>query len=222
MIRTRRGLKSFGAVFLFALTALLVPSEAHLSKIYHQDVSLTELVGQESWVLLVRLDTPPTRVVTVPYSLTNQGGERVESSYAVPVARVIIEEVLHAEDTPPAVGAALELYEPDTLTLFELTLRYEATGSTKSPIFQRFEGENLFAPQPNDARFIVFVRPPAVGEPQEGPYEAAWTSMAQATRGMSPFLVRGAALPASRRAEVEAMLPRPAATPAPRPRPEAP
>ncbi len=195
------------AALLVLTLAALMPSEAHLSKVYHQDVSLAELVNHADWALLVRLDTPPTRVVTVPYSLITQDNTRHESTYALPVVRVIIEEVLRAEDETPSVGAALELYEPETLTMFELTLRYEATGSTKSPIFDRYEGVNLFAPQPADARFVVFVRPPAAMEPQDGPYAAAWRSMAQATRGMSPFVTRGAALPASRRDEVVAMLP---------------
>ncbi|MBK9645844.1 MAG: hypothetical protein IPO67_11950 [Deltaproteobacteria bacterium] len=140
-----------------------------MSKVYHQDVSLLELVNQTSWALVVRLDTPPTRVVTVPYSLTSRDGAPIESTYALPVVRVIIEEVLRAENEPPAVGAALEIFTPETLTMFELTLRYEATGSTKSPIFQQFEGENLFAPQPADARFIVFVRPPAAMSPRPAP-----------------------------------------------------
>lgn len=212
------------AALLVLTLAALMPSEAHLSKVYHQDVSLLELVNQTSWALVVRLDTPPTRVVTVPYSLTSRDGAPMESIYGVPVVRVIIEEVLRAEDETPSVGAALELYEPETLTMFELTLRYEATGSTKSPIFDRYEGVNLFAPQPADARFVVFVRPPAAMEPQDGPYAAAWRSMAQATRGMSPFVTRGAALPASRRDEVVAMLPPARATPqlVPPPKPVAP
>ena len=120
------------AALLVLTLAALMPSEAHLSKVYHQDVSLLELVNQTSWALVVRLDTPPTRVVTVPYSLTSRDGAPMESIYGVPVVRVIIEEVLRAEDETPSVGAALELYEPETLTMFELTLRYEATGPDKA------------------------------------------------------------------------------------------
>ena len=203
-----RRLQPLAALLVLTLAALL-PSEAHLSKIYHEDVSLAELVNHTDWALLVRLDTPPTRVVAVPYSLITQDNTRHESTYALPVVRVIIEEVLRAEDEPPAVGAALEIFTPETLTMFELTLRYEATGSTKSPIFQQFEGENLFAPQPANAKFIVFVRPPNVNEPPPGPYESAWASMGRATQGMSAFMMGGAALPASRRDEVLAMLPPP-------------
>ncbi|MCK6518772.1 hypothetical protein L6R46_27405, partial [Myxococcota bacterium] len=83
----------------------------------------------------------------------------------------------------------------------------------ESPIFHRFKGENLYATHPDDARFIVFLRPPTPLGRQEGPFEAAWASMAKAIDGMSAFAVGGAVLPLSRRAEVEALLNPPGARP---------
>ena len=207
-----RGLKLLGAMLLLFTTALL-PSEARLSQVFHREVGLEELVQYGGWVLVVRLDTPPTRVVNVPYSLKTKGGEGFESTYGVPVARVVVEEVIRAEDDAPMVGAALELYESDTLSMFALTLEYELSGMSESPIFSRFKGENLFATHPADVRFIVFVRPPTPLGPQEGPFEAAWASMAKATEGMSAFAVGGAVLPVSRRAEVEALFNPPGARP---------
>ncbi|MEY3212572.1 MAG: hypothetical protein RIT28_3053 [Pseudomonadota bacterium] len=219
---------------LLLTTLALTPSEAHLSQVFHHEVGLEELGLYGGSVLVVRLDTPPTRVVSVPYALTTQDGKKVESTYSLAVARVIVEELILAEDGAPQVGAALELYEPESLSMFALTLEYEASGMLESPIFSRFKGENLFATHPADARFIVFVRPPSPLGPQAGPFEAAWASMAKATSGLSAFAVGGAVLPMSRRAEVEALLNppgsrpiapsqvTPAATPEQAPRPDRP
>lgn len=213
-----RGLRPLIALLLLTCAAI-APSEARLSQVFHREVTLEELGRYGDWVLVVRLDAPPTRVVSVPYALTNQRGDRVESTYSLAVARVVVEEVLRAEGAAPAVGAALELYEPDSLSMFALTLEHEASGMLESPIFERFPGESLFAAHPADARFIVFLRPPSQMGAQPGPFEHAWASMAAATRGMSAFAVGGSVLPMSRRAEVEALLhaPRDAAPIAPSP-----
>ncbi|MCK6521190.1 hypothetical protein L6R49_07085 [Myxococcota bacterium] len=217
-----RALKPLAALLLLT-SAALAPSEARLSQVFHREIALDELWLHNVWVLVVRLDTPPTRTVSVPYSVTNPAGEQKRSTYSLPVVRVVVEEVLRAESAAPAVGAGLELYESESLTMFAITLEYEASGMSESPIFDRFAGENLFGPQPKDARFIVFVRPPSPLGAQPGPFEDAWASMAAATDGMSAFSVGGAALPLSRRAEVEALLgPNPAVAPtqegmAPRP-----
>jgi hypothetical protein len=203
---------TFTALLLLS-TLALTPSEAHLSQVFHHEVGLEELGLYGGWVLVVRLDTPPTRTVSVPYSLKTKDGKRLESTYPLPVARVVVEEVLRAEDGAPQVGAALELYESESLSMFALTLEYEASGMLESPIFSRFKGENLFAAHPADARFIVFVRPPTPLGPQEGPFEGAWASMARSTDGMSAFAVGGAVLPLSRRGEVEALFNPPGARP---------
>ncbi|MBK7756056.1 MAG: hypothetical protein IPI35_06545 [Deltaproteobacteria bacterium] len=205
-------LKPLAALFLL-FTVAITPSEARLSQVFHQEVSLEELRLYGAWVLVVRLDTPPTRTVSVPYSLKTEDGKRVESTYGLPVARVVVEEVIVAEGEAPAVGAALELYESESLSMFAITLEYEASGMSESPIFHRFKGENLYATHPADARFIVFLRPPAPLGRQEGPFEDAWASMAKAIDGMSAFAVGGAVLPLSRRAEVEALLNPPGARP---------
>lgn len=142
----------------------------------------------------------------MPYAVTDKAGQPKEGSFTLPVARVIVEDVILTDGAAPHKGAALELYSPDALTMFELTLRYEATGVTKSPLFERFPGVDLLAPTSPGDRFIVFLRPPSDAMSQDGPYAKAWAAMASATRGMCPFTMSGAALPLSRRQEVEALL----------------
>ncbi|MCK6525205.1 hypothetical protein L6R49_27690, partial [Myxococcota bacterium] len=199
------------AAFLALLTAaLLLPTEARLSQVFYEELPLRDVVQRWGTVLIVRQDTPPTRKLDVPYTLTNNRGEVIRTSYPVDVARVIVEEVIRAEGEPPKPGAALELYSPHTLTLFNHGLRYDLTGTSRSFSLEIFYGEDLFTAQPADARFIVFVREPNHINPGEGPTQDAWRAMADATRGMLPLTVAGAVLPVSRRQEVEALLNPPA------------
>lgn len=131
---------------------LVLIAAAHAGQVFEEPVGLDEVIDRAVAVAIVQLGTPAGTPVEIPVP---PAGDRDCGTYAYGLLRVDVVEVLRA---PPAdrklvVGEPIAVYYANTGDLVSLTHAACVDGTSKSPIFQSFDGD----PTTDGAKRIVFL-----------------------------------------------------------------
>lgn len=118
----------------------LILGIATAGQVHNEDVSLGQVAGWSLAAVVVQLETPASRSVEIPVP---RAGLKGCGTYAYGVHRVTVVEVLQPPPKPLSLvpDQAINVFLANTGSLVDLTHRACAQGGSKSPIFERFEGD---------------------------------------------------------------------------------
>ncbi len=138
------------ALLALALTAL----EASTSE-RHDQIDLSDLVGQSSLIAIVEPANPPTKKTEI--SIAPKGGSKEKYPPFTRVQhRYVVKEVLKNQTGKLAPGAIIEVDVGDFGTRLTVHRRYYLEGVRKIPIYSYYTP--LPAPDSGSADSIVFVQ----------------------------------------------------------------
>lgn len=193
-------------VLLAALALLLVGPEAQVSQVHYESVPLEELVGQCGVLAVVTLAEPPMRQVTFTWTERDEAGIERQGQHGVVFQRFLVGEVLKAPAGALSPGQLVEVHHPDVVDGLQLSLEYELSGLSISPIYFAYdEGVNLSTP--GQQGIACLATPTALTSTPER-FAASHAQLAEHLAGTWSLAVGGSIIDLAKRAEVEALLAR--------------